>query len=125
MADWLQYAHLFSRVIKVTREFEGRVNFAVSDKDDFLSELEALGITEKNQPSAGIYDSKGKYVMEDQFTVDNLKKFVQSYLDNELETYLKSEPVPEPNDGPVKVCLRAFYYYHHNWYIILYYIILF
>ena len=74
-----------------------------------MSELQALGIGDnKGQPSAGIYDSKGKYVMstESKFSVDALKDFVQSYLDGELEPYMKSEPVPEPNDGPVKVLVR-------------------
>ncbi len=28
---------------------------------------------------------------------------MQQYLDGELELYIKSEPVPEDNDGPVKV----------------------
>jgi len=35
--------------------------------------------------------------------VDSLRTFVQQYLDGELELYIKSEPVPEDNDGPVKV----------------------
>ena len=35
--------------------------------------------------------------------MDNLKAFVQKYLDGELEVYVKSEPVPEDNSGPVKV----------------------
>ncbi len=71
-----------------------------------MGELEALGISGgKGQPSAGIYDMNGKYVMDatSKFSVDTLKAFVQSYLDGDLETYMKSEPVPESNDGPVKV----------------------
>ena len=36
-------------------------------------------------------------------SVDSLRTFVQQYLDGELELYIKSEPVPEDNDGPVKV----------------------
>ena len=37
-------------------------------------------------------------------SVDNLRAFVQQYLDGELEIYVKSEPIPEDNSGPVKVC---------------------
>ena len=37
------------------------------------------------------------------FSVDTLRAFVQKYLDGEVEPYIKSEPVPEDNDGPVKV----------------------
>lgn len=36
-------------------------------------------------------------------SVDNLRKFVQQFVDGELEPYIKSEPVPEDNDGPVTV----------------------
>ena len=36
-------------------------------------------------------------------SVDSLKAFAEQYLAGELEVYVKSEPVPEDNDGPVKV----------------------
>ncbi len=36
-------------------------------------------------------------------SVDSLRAFVQQYVDGELEVYIKSEPIPEDNDGPVKV----------------------
>lgn len=96
------------RVIKVAKEFQGSVNFAVSDGDDFFPELQAFGFdAATNQPIAGIYDAKGKYAMDktEKFSVDALKSFVQAYLDDELENFVKSEPVPEPNDDPVTVCL--------------------
>jgi len=41
--------------------------------------------------------------MADEFSMDNLEKFVNDFLDGKVEPYLKSEPVPEDNDGPVKV----------------------
>ena len=41
-------------------------------------------------------------------SVDNLKAFIQQYLDGELEIYVKSEPIPEDNSGPVKVCTIFF-----------------
>ena len=41
-------------------------------------------------------------------SVDNLKAFVQQYLDGELEIYVKSEPIPEDNSGPVKVCMYTY-----------------
>jgi len=36
-------------------------------------------------------------------TADNVKKFVNDYLAGSLKPYIKSEPVPETNDGPVTV----------------------
>ena len=35
--------------------------------------------------------------------MDNLEKFVKDLLDGKLKAYLKSEPIPESNDDPVKV----------------------
>ncbi len=32
-----------------------------------------------------------------------LERFLQDYFDGKLKRYLKSEPIPEKNDGPVKV----------------------
>ena len=94
---------MFCRVIKVAKEFIDKgVSFAISDRSDFSSEVEALGAQSKD-PTAGIYDSKGKYAMEKDFSVDALREFVQEYLDDRLEPYIKSEPVPADNEGPVKV----------------------
>lgn len=35
--------------------------------------------------------------------MDTFEKFVRDFLDDKIEPYLKSEAVPEDNDGPVKV----------------------
>ena len=78
------------------------MSFAISSISDFGQEIEALGLAGK-KPTAGIYDNKGKYAMAEDFTVDNFKGFLQQYFNGELENYVKSEPVPEDNDGPVKV----------------------
>ena len=88
---------LFFRVIKVAKQFTGdSVHFAVPDDDDMRQELEALGLSDK-EPTAGIYDSKGKYSMSKDFSVDVLKEFVQDYLDGKLEPHIKSKPVPTDN----------------------------
>lgn len=81
---------------------DNHVSFAISDRSDFSNEVEALGAQAKD-PTAAIYDSKGKYAMEKDFSVDALREFVQDYLDGQLEPYIKSEPVPADNEGPVKV----------------------
>lgn len=92
-----------NRVIKVAKEFVGRVSFSVSSKSEMSRETEALGLDSSAQVTVGLYDSNGKYAMTEDFSVDNLKAFVQQYLDGELEIYVKSEPIPEDNSGPVKV----------------------
>lgn len=56
------------RAIKVAKEFTGKVNFAVSDKDDYAGELQALGLEGGAEVVVGLYDSKGKYAMTDKFS---------------------------------------------------------
>lgn len=46
-------------------------------------------------------DSKRKLLMV--FRMDTLEAFVNDFLDGKLKPYLKSEPIPESNDEPVKV----------------------
>ena len=41
--------------------------------------------------------------MEAEFSVAALETFVNEFKDGKLKPYLKSEPIPESNDGPVKV----------------------
>lgn len=56
------------RVIKAAKEFIGKVNFAVSDKDDYVGELQALGLDSGAEVVVGLYDSKGKYAMTEKFS---------------------------------------------------------
>ena len=41
-----------------------------------------------------------------------MKTFAQQYLDGELELYIKSEPVPEDNSGPVKVSFVSYFLFY-------------
>lgn len=43
------------------------------------------------------------YLLEDTHTIDNLTQFVNKYLNKELKRKLKSQPIPESNDDPVRV----------------------
>jgi len=44
-----------------------------------------------------------KYKMEATFSMDTFKTFIQDFLAGKVSPYLKSQPEPENNDGPVKV----------------------
>ncbi|MCO5603668.1 hypothetical protein L7F22_057819 [Adiantum nelumboides] len=48
-------------------------------------------------------DQPKTYLFEDEMTVDNIKEFSTSFLDNKLKQFYKTQPVPETNDGDVKV----------------------
>lgn len=96
-----------NRVLKVAKEFVGRVNFAVSAKDDFQHELNEYGLDyTPDKPLALARDAKNqKFVMNEEFSVENLQKFATDLEEGSLEPFVKSEPVPESNDEPVKVAV--------------------
>lgn len=97
-----------NRVLKVAKKLTeaGRVvNFAVASRDEFNQELSEFGLDSPSEkPIIAAKDSsEQKFVMSTEFSVDNLEEFVGKFLDGEVDAYLKSEAVPEPNDEPVKV----------------------
>ena len=96
-----------NRVLKVAKALAGKLNFAISSKDDFQHELNEYGYDfVGDKPVVLARDGKNlKYALKEEFSVDNLLAFGQKLLDGELEPYVKSEPVPEENNEPVKVAV--------------------
>ncbi|GMH10949.1 hypothetical protein Nepgr_012790 [Nepenthes gracilis] len=50
----------------------------------------------------GNEDAK-KYVLDREVTLDNIKAFSADFLEDKLKPFYKSDPVPESNDGDVKI----------------------
>ncbi|XP_037945854.1 protein disulfide-isomerase A3-like [Teleopsis dalmanni] len=96
-----------NRILKVAKEYIGKLGFAVSSKDDFQHELNEYGYDfVGDKPVILARDIKNmKYALKEEFSVENLKDFADKLLNGELEPYVKSEPIPENNDTPVKVAV--------------------
>uniref|UniRef100_A0A8C5RTS5 Protein disulfide-isomerase n=1 Tax=Laticauda laticaudata TaxID=8630 RepID=A0A8C5RTS5_LATLA len=100
-----------NRVMKVARSFLDaghKLNFAVASRKTFGHELTEFGLdgSTSDVPLVAIRTAKGeKFAMQEEFSRDGkaLERFLQDYFDGKLKRYLKSEPIPENNDGPVKV----------------------
>lgn len=98
-----------NRIMKVAKKFKeaGKdVNFAISDWSTFSYEVSEFGASEQplTKPILTIRDSKDrKFVMKEEFSLDNTENFVNDFLDDKLQPYLKSESVPSDNTAPVKV----------------------
>ncbi|XP_050423081.1 protein disulfide-isomerase A3 [Adelges cooleyi] len=96
-----------NRVLKVAKSVKG-VTFAINNKDDFQHEINEYGLdfVSDNKPIvlARSLDNK-KFIMKDEFSVENLEKFVKDFQNGDLEPYIKSEPIPEDNSTPVKVAV--------------------
>lgn len=99
-----------NRVMKVAKNFP-KVHFAVSNKEDFLSELAEFGMDtpstpDQKAPLVAARDAKNqKFVMTEEFSVDNLEKFIKDFTAGKLEPYMKSEAVPDNSANAVKVAV--------------------
>ena len=96
-----------NRIMKVAKGFEGRLNFAICNKDEFHSEANELNFNtvQTDKPLVVIKSDKGKFVMSEEFSVESFEAFLKAFEAGSLEPYLKSEAIPEPNDGPVKIAV--------------------
>lgn len=96
-----------NRVLKVAKEAAGEMNFAISSKDDFQHELNEYGLDYTGEKPVVTARNKAgqKFIMKEEFSVESLKQFVEDILADKLEPFIKSEPVPENQDGPVVVAV--------------------
>lgn len=95
-----------NRVMKVAKAQTEEIYFAVANAQDFSHQLEEYDLKFTDKPVVTITGKNDeKFKMEDEFKPDGvaLAEFLTKYFAGELEQYLKSEPVPASNDGPVKV----------------------
>jgi len=78
--------------------------FALAEAGKHVSALTELGLKDKKEPLLiEAANGKTKYLFKDKFNAENVKAWVQSFLDGKAERHVKSEEIPEENDGPVKV----------------------
>lgn len=94
-----------NRVLKVAKGHT-KTRFAVANGDQFAGELDEYGLASPTGKDATpVVAARGadgkKYVMKEKFSVEALETFVENFEDGKLEPHIKSEEVPEDNNGPV------------------------
>jgi protein disulfide isomerase family A protein 3 len=98
-----------NRVLKVAQKLKNEgvnVKFAISNSEDLKNEITEFGFGDvlNDVKYVGGRGAKNeKFKMEGEYSVDSLEKFARDLASGSLEAYMKSEPVPESNDEPVKV----------------------
>ncbi|XP_055319508.1 protein disulfide-isomerase A3-like [Sitodiplosis mosellana] len=99
--------HWRSQMLEVVPPYAGMFSFAISSKDEFQHEHNEYGYDYTgDKPVVLARDERNqKFIMKDEFSIENLKAFLDDLKGGKLEPYLKSEPVPEDNNGPVKVAV--------------------
>jgi len=99
------YVNRLKKAIDEVAGLKEKVSFAVVKRANFKDELDKFGLAKDAEVGVAIDDFAGslKYRLDKEFSVDNLKEFFKNYLENKIKPHIKSEPIPEKNDAPVKI----------------------
>lgn len=97
----------------VSEEHRGKVNFATIDAKTFGAHAGNLNLKTDKFPSFAIQDiannKKYPFDQEKEVTHKNIAKFVTDYVNGKIEPSVKSEPIPEKQEGPVTVVVAHNY----------------
>lgn len=95
----------------MAKEYKDKFVFAITNKGKNQKEVDDFGLPKGENPFVIQNTKKGlKYPSTNLFSGESLKAHLEDFLANKLESYVKSEPVPEsqPEDGPVVVVGKNF-----------------
>ncbi|EGC29604.1 hypothetical protein DICPUDRAFT_58708 [Dictyostelium purpureum] len=95
---------------KIAKENKGKIVFCWVDMKKFPQQATHMGLSGEVTPALSIDDSanlKARFNFEEKsdFTAESVKQWVSDVLNNKVAPFVKSQPIPEKNDGPVKVAV--------------------
>lgn len=97
----------------VAEKFKGKVNFGTIDAKAFGAHAGNLNLKTDKFPAFAIQDIAGNkkfpFDQEKEITEKAIGKFVEDYTTGKIEPSIKSEPIPESQDGPVTVVVAKNY----------------
>lgn len=101
---------------KLAEKFKGKINFATIDAEAFGQHAGNLNLEVGKWPAFAIQDTaknqKFPYAEAGdvkKLTEKLLSKFVEDYSEGKVEPSIKSEPIPEKQDGPVTIVVAKNY----------------
>jgi protein disulfide-isomerase A1 len=104
----------FAKDLKsVAEKYKGKINFATIDAKSFGAHAGNLNLKTDKFPAFAIHETvknqKFPFDQEKKITKDAIAKFADDYAAGKLEPSIKSEPVPEKQDGPVTIIVAKNY----------------
>jgi protein disulfide-isomerase A1 len=96
---------LLATASTVAKDFKGKLSFVHLDGVRWADHAKNFGV--KGKPPGVVIEDRTKnknfvYSQDKTLSVDELKAWAQSYVDGSLQPTVKSQEIPEKNDGPVK-----------------------
>lgn len=79
------------------------LRFLIADSKEGKNAMEYFGVKEEILPAIVAQGSNQKKYILEEVQAANIESWLKDYIDGKLSEYLKSEPIPENNDEPVKV----------------------
>lgn len=97
----------------VAEKHRAAVSFATIDAKAFGAHAANLNLQVDKWPAFAIQDTvnnkKFPFDQESKITADLIGKFVQDFVDGKVEPSIKSEPIPEKQEGPVQIVVAKNY----------------
>lgn len=97
----------------IAKEHKGKINFAVIDAKAFGAHAANLNLATDKWPAFAIQDIKGNkkypFSQDEKITAKAVAKFAKDYVSGKLEPSIKSEPIPEKQEGTVTVVVAKNY----------------
>ena len=97
----------------VAEKYKGKINFATIDAKSFGAHAANLNLKSDKFPCFAIHETvknqKFPFDQEKEITKKSISKFVDDYAAGKIEPSIKSEPVPEKQDGPVAIVVAKNY----------------
>ncbi len=97
----------------VAESHRGKVSFATIDAKQFGAHAGNLNLKADKFPAFAIQDTvnnkKYPFDQDSEITAEAIGAFVQKFVDGEVEPSIKSEPIPETQEGPVQIIVAKNY----------------
>lgn len=96
----------------LAEKHKGKINFATIDAKAFGAHAGNLNLEVGKWPAFAIQDTVNNQKFPfsgSQISEKHVGEFVQDYVDGKIEPSVKSEPIPEKQEGPVTVIVAKNY----------------
>ena len=97
----------------VAQKYKGVVNFATIDAKAFGAHAGNLNLKADHFPAFAIQEitknQKFPFSQDNEITVEAISEFLESFTDGSMKPSIKSEPIPETEEGPVKTVVALNY----------------
>ncbi|RAK83386.1 protein disulfide isomerase [Aspergillus costaricaensis CBS 115574] len=97
----------------IAQKHKGAINIATIDAKMFGAHAGNLNLDSQKFPAFAIQDpaknAKYPYDQAKELDAEEVEKFIQDVLDGKVEPSIKSEPIPESQEGPVTVVVAHSY----------------